>query len=88
MNKPDSLFYYRTVKFIPDGAAHFTRGMGLSCVWDDMGERSWRYSAVINNGIIEKIFIEQPFVQNSAHDPFDVSDASTMLNYLKGHFLH
>jgi peroxiredoxin len=81
---PDALFYFKTVKVIPDGAAHFTRGMGMSCIWEDMGERSWRYSAVINNGTIEKLFVEQPFVQNSGPDPFDVSDATTMLKYLLG----
>lgn len=46
---------------LPDGAAAFTRGMGMSCVWDTergFGERSWRYSAVINNLVIEKLFIE------------------------------
>lgn len=35
------------VKFIPDGAAAFTRAMGMSCMWDTnrgFGERSWRYS--------------------------------------------
>jgi hypothetical protein len=35
--------------------------MGFSCVWDTergFGERSWRYSAVINNGVVEKLFIE------------------------------
>jgi peroxiredoxin len=35
--------------------------MGMSCVWDTergFGERSWRYSAVIKNGVIEKLFVE------------------------------
>lgn len=52
---------FQKVKLLPDGAALFTRGMGMSCVWDSQrgfGERSWRYSAVINNGIIEKLFVE------------------------------
>jgi len=74
------------VKLIPDGAALFTRGMGLSCMWDTergFGERSWRYSAVINDMKVEKLFIEQPFIQNSDPDPFEVSDALTMVEYLK-----
>jgi thioredoxin-dependent peroxiredoxin len=52
---------FSKVKLIPDGACLFTRGMGMSCAWVSergFGERSWRYSAVINNGIVEKIFIE------------------------------
>ena len=77
---------FKQVKLIPDGAAAFTRGMGMSTMWDTergFGERSWRYSAVIDNGIIEKIFVEGlgP-LDNSAEDPFEVSDANTMMKYL------
>ena len=77
---------FQTVKLIPDGAAAFTRGMGMSTVWSSergFGERSWRYSAVIHDGVIEKLFVEQPKVQNSGPDPFEVSDAETMLAYLQ-----
>lgn len=52
---------FQKVKLLPDGACMFTRGMGMSCVWDTergFGERSWRYSAVINDMKIEKLFIE------------------------------
>jgi len=78
---------FKKVKLIPDGACLFTRGMGMSTVWDTergFGERSWRYSVVINDMKIEKLFIEGGgVVQNSGPDPFEVSDAVTMLNYLK-----
>lgn len=77
---------FMKVKLLPDGAAHFTRGMGMSCVWESergFGERSWRYSMVVNDGTVEKIFIEPNRVQNSGPDPFEVSDADTMLTYLK-----
>ena len=56
---------FKKVKLIPDGACLFTRGMGMSCTWDSergFGERSWRYSAVIDDGKIEKIFVEVPRV--------------------------
>lgn len=80
---------FKRVKLLPDGAALFTRGMGMSCVWDTergFGERSWRYSAVINDGVVEKLFVEGgAVVQNSGPDPFEVSDVDTMLNYLKSH---
>jgi peroxiredoxin len=79
---------FKKVKLIPDGAAHFTRGMGLSCMWDaerGFGERSWRYSVVIHDMKVEKLFIEQPFIQGSGPDPFEVSDALTMVEYLKSH---
>ncbi len=52
---------FKNVKLIPDGACLFTRGMGMSCLWDTergFGERSWRYSAVVNDGKIEKLFVE------------------------------
>jgi hypothetical protein len=52
---------FKKVKLLPDGAALFTRGMGMSCVWESergFGERSWRYSAVINDMKIEKLFVE------------------------------
>lgn len=78
---------FKKVKLIPDGACLFTRGMGASCVWDTergFGERSWRYSTVINDLVIEKIFCEGgDVVPNSGPDPFEVSDANTMVAYLK-----
>lgn len=65
------------ISFLPDGNGDFTRGMGLLVPKDDLGfgERSWRYSMLVKDGIIEKMFIE-PDVPG---DPFEVSDADTML---------
>jgi peroxiredoxin len=48
------------------------------------GLRSWRYSMLVNDGKIEKIFVEAGFSDNCSTDPFEVSDADTMLAYLKG----
>jgi len=76
---------FKKVKLIPDGACKFTREMGMSCTWTSergFGERSWRYSCYVEDGIIKKMFVEEPFVQNSEADPIKVSDASTMLNYI------
>ncbi len=66
--------------FLPDGNGDFTRGMGMLVGKEDLGfgERSWRYSMVVRDGIVEKMFIE-PDVPG---DPFEVSDADTMLEYL------
>ena len=66
--------------FIPDGSGDFTRAMGLLVNKDDLGfgDRSWRYAMIVNNGVIEKMFIE-PDVEG---DPFDVSDADTVLNFI------
>ena len=50
---------FKKVKLLPDGAAVFTRGMGMSCLWDTergFGERSWRHAMVVSNGTIEKLW--------------------------------
>ncbi len=68
------------ITFIPDGNVDFTRGMGMNVMKDDLGfgERSWRYSMLVKDGVIEKMFIEP----NEPGDPFKVSDAETMLSYI------
>jgi thioredoxin-dependent peroxiredoxin len=38
---------------------------------------------ILTTGVIEKMFVEQPIMANSVADPFQVSDAQTMLEYLK-----
>jgi len=68
------------VKVVPDGNGTFTDGMGMLVGKEDLGfgKRSWRYSMLVDNGVVEKMFIEP----NKPGDPFEVSDADTMLNYL------
>ena len=48
------------VKMVPDGSGEFTRKMGYLVNKDNLGfgSRSWRYSALIDDGKIEKIFVE------------------------------
>ena len=68
------------VLLLPDGNAKFTEEMGMLVDKTDLnfGKRSWRYSMLVRDKKIEKMFIE-PQVDG---DPFEVSDADTMLNYL------
>jgi len=68
------------LRFIPDGNGEFTEGMGLLVDKDDLGfgKRSWRYSMLVKDGTIEKMFIEP----EEPGDPFHVADADTMLNYI------
>jgi len=47
------------------------------------GQRSWRYSMYVEDGEIKQTFSEAGFEDNCETDPFEVSDADTMLNYLK-----
>jgi peroxiredoxin len=75
----------KNVKLIPDGSAEFTRGMGMLVKKDNLGfgERSWRYSMYVEDGEIKKMFVEPGFMHDCPADPFEVSDATSMLNYLK-----
>lgn len=68
------------VKMLPDGNGHFTEKMGMLVNKENLGfgKRSWRYSMLVVNGVIEKQFIEE----EKEGDPFEYSDADTMINYL------
>ena len=68
------------VTFIPDGNGDFSRGMGMLVPKNDIGfgDRSWRYSMLVKDGVIEKMFIEPDL----PGDPFEVSDADTMLAHI------
>lgn len=73
------------VFLLPDGNGEFTRKMGMLVDKSNLGfgMRSWRYSMVVNNCQIEKIFVEPGYEDNCPTDPFEVSDADTMLKYLQ-----
>lgn len=68
------------ITFLPDGNGDFTHGMGLLVDKEDLGfgKRSWRYAMLVKNGVIEKQFIEP----NVPGDPYGMSDADTMLDYI------
>lgn len=68
------------IRMLPDGNCEFTDGMGMLVDKKDLGfgKRSWRYSMLVKDGIVEKMFVEP----NKPGDPFEVSDADTMLNYI------
>jgi len=73
------------VFLLPDGNAEFTRKMGMLVDKTNLGfgQRSWRYSMYVENGEIKQLFSEAGFEDNCPTDPFEVSDADTMLAYLK-----
>lgn len=68
------------VILIPDGNGEFSEGMGMLVDKSDLGfgKRSWRYSMLVKDGVVEKMFVEP----EKPGDPFEVSDADTMLNYI------
>jgi peroxiredoxin len=85
MNQWANTLHLKHVQMLPDGNASFTRGMGMLVKKENLGfgERSWRYSMLVDNGVITKMFVEPGFSDNYSEDPFVVSDAGTMLAYLR-----
>jgi peroxiredoxin len=73
------------VKLLPDGNGEFTRKMGMLVDKANLGfgMRSWRYSMIVGDKKIEKLFVEPEFSDNCPADPFEVSDVDTMLTYLR-----
>jgi len=76
----------KKVKMLPDGSGHFTKGMDMLVDKDNLGFglRSWRYSMLVEDGEIVKLFSEAGKMDNCPEDPFEVSDVDTMLNYVRG----
>lgn len=68
------------VRLIPDGNGQFTEKMGMLVDKENLGfgKRSWRYSMLVRDGVVEKMFVEP----EKEGDPFEVSDAQTMLKYI------
>ncbi len=75
----------KNVFLLPDGNGDFTRQMGMLVKKENLGfgMRSWRYAMHVENGTIKKMFSEAGYQDDAPADPFEVSDADTMLNYLK-----
>ena len=72
------------VKVIPDGSGEFTRRMGMLVRKDNLGFglRSWRYAAIINNGVVEAWFEEPGICDNHGEDPYGESSPENLLKYL------
>lgn len=73
------------VFMLPDGNADFTRQMGMLVKRgrQGMGMRSWRYAMHVEDGVIRKMFVEPGFRDDPPGVGLTVSDAGTMLDYLK-----
>lgn len=70
----------KNIRVIPDGNGEFTEKMGMLVDKSDIGfgKRSWRYSMYVDDGVVKKMVIEP----EKPGDPFEVSDADTMLKFL------
>lgn len=69
------------ITMLPDGNGDFSEGMGMLVDRSALGfgHRSWRYSMLVRDGVVEKVFEED---RDDTGDPFEVSDAQGMLDYL------
>ena len=74
------------VRLLPDGNGEFSRKMGMLVTKENLGfgMRSWRYALIADDLKIEKVFVEPDYGDNCPTDPFSVSDADTVLAYVRG----
>lgn len=73
------------VKVIPDGSGEFTEKMGMMVRKDNLGfgARSWRYAAVVKDGVVEEWFEEDGRCDDCPTDPYGNSSPETILDYLE-----
>ena len=74
----------KNVRPLPDGNGEFTHEIGAECKKTNVGfgYRSWRYAVVVNNGIVESVYIEEGYKDNSETDPYEVSTPENVLENL------
>ncbi|TNF18713.1 MAG: peroxiredoxin [Rhodobacteraceae bacterium] len=84
MNKWAESQKLENVSVIPDGSGEFTRKLGMLVAKDNLGfgMRSWRYAAIVNDGVVEAWFEEPGLADNHGEDPYGVSSPETLLAYL------
>jgi peroxiredoxin len=75
----------KKVKLIPDGSGKFTEKMKMDVHKDNLGfgVRSWRYACVVNNGQIEKWFVEPGMEDNCETDPYGETSPENILDWLR-----
>ena len=76
------------IKFIPDGSGEFTRQMGMLVCKDNLGfgMRSWRYAAIVENGVIKEFWEEPGRRDNCEDDPYVTTDPDTVKTWLESNF--
>lgn len=74
----------KNVEVIPDGSGEFTRKMGMLVCKDNLGfgMRSWRYAAVVEDGVVTKWFEEPGYEDNCASDPYGESAPQNLLEHV------
>jgi len=72
------------VKVIPDGSGEFTRKMGMLVAKDNLGfgMRSWRYAAIVDDGVVEQWFEEPGFEDNCETDPYGMTSPQNVMEQI------
>jgi peroxiredoxin len=78
----------KKLKLLPDGSGDFTRRMGMLVKKEHLGFglRSWRYAAVVDNGIVTAWF-EEPGINDAGadDDPYGATSPDKVIAWLKAH---
>lgn len=84
MNKWAQTQNIKNIKMVPDGNGEFTKGMNMLVNKSNLGfgYRSWRYAAVVDNGIVEKMFVEPGKSDNCEDDPYGETSPENVISFL------
>lgn len=78
----------KKLKLLPDGSGDFTRRMGMLVRKDHLGFglRSWRYAAVVDDGVVTAWF-EEPGINDEGtdDDPYSESSPDKVIAWLRSH---
>ena len=76
------------IQMIPDGNGLFTKGMNMLVKKENLGfgVRSWRYSMVVDNMVIQKMWVEPGKMDNAEDDPYTVTQPKHMYEWCKGQY--
>ncbi|MBT3939780.1 MAG: peroxiredoxin [Pelagibacterales bacterium] len=90
MNKWAQDQHIKNVKVIADGSALFTNYMNMLVLKDNLsfGQRSWRYAAIINNGVVEKLWEEPGKMDNCLDDPYGETSPEKILQDIKNNSIN
>ena len=90
MNKWAQDQHIRNVKVIADGSGLFTNYMNMLVLKDNLsfGQRSWRYAAIINNGVVEKLWEEPGKMDNCLDDPYGETSPEKILQDIKNNSIN
>ena len=75
----------KNVRVIPDGNGELAESLGMliDMTAIGFGRRSRRFAAVVNNGSIEKMFVEPESTPTNG-DPYSESSPENVMRYLRG----